>query len=129
MYWTYNQRTGQLRDPHGRLCPGRGYSGAGPYKNLPEAKRLRGAGPIPAGLYKIGAATASRGPLTLPLLPLGHDAAGRTNLRIHGDSAERPGAASTGCVILARALREAIHNSKIDQLLVVNEAEWLARLK
>ncbi|MDR1242308.1 MAG: DUF2778 domain-containing protein [Deltaproteobacteria bacterium] len=124
MYWTYNQRSGQLRDPQGRLCSGEGYSGAGPYKNLPEAERLRGAGPIPAGLYKIGAATGTRGPLTLPLLPLGHDAAGRTNLRIHGDSAKRPGEASTGCIILARAMREAICNSKSTELLVVNEPEW-----
>jgi hypothetical protein len=126
MYWTYNQRSGQLRDPQGRLCPGKGYSGAGPYKNLPEAEGLRGAGPIPAGLYKIGAATNTRGPLTLPLLPLGHGAAGRTNLRIHGDSAARPGEASTGCIILPRVLREAIRNSKTARLLVVNEAEWPA---
>jgi hypothetical protein len=124
MYWLYNQKTGQLRDPQGRLCPGRGYSGAGPRKNLPEAENIPNAGPIPKGAYAIGPATSSRGPLTLPLSPVGHNARGRTLFRIHGDSAKQPGEASAGCIILARPLREAINSGKTRLLLVVDEPEW-----
>jgi hypothetical protein len=124
MHWLYNQKTGQLRDPQGRLCPGRGYSGAGPYKNLPEAEGIANAGPIPRGAYAVGPATATRGPLTLPLAPLGHNALGRKLFRIHGDSVKQPGEASAGCIILNRALREAINSGKIKVLLVVAEPEW-----
>jgi hypothetical protein len=124
MHWLYNQKTGQLRDPQGRLCPSRGYSGSGPYKNLPEAEHIPGAGPIPRGAYAIGPATSTRGPLTLPLAPVGHNARGRTLFRIHGDSAKHPGEASSGCIILARPLRAAINSCPNKLLLVVAEAEW-----
>jgi hypothetical protein len=124
MCWLYNQRSGQIRDPQGRLCADRGYSGAEPYKNVPGAEALRNAGPIPKGTYAIEPAVTSRGPLTLPLLPVGHNACGRTDFRIHGDSRTRPGTASTGCIILPRSARELISSSKDRSLVVVDEAEW-----
>jgi hypothetical protein len=125
MCWLYNQRSGQLRDPQGILCAARGYSGAAPYKNVPEAEVLRDAGPIPKGAYAIAPAVTSRGPLTLPLLPVGHNACGRTDFRIHGDSRARPGQASTGCIILPRSVRENIDGSADRSLLVVDGTEWV----
>ena len=122
--WTYNQRTGQLRDPDGVLDGDRGYSGIRRYRNNPEAQGRRDEGPIPQGPYIIGNDVGTRGPRTLELNPDGHDALGRRLLRIHGDSRQRPGDASTGCIILNRRQRETIHNSRDRQLMVVDEPEW-----
>lgn len=55
----------------------------------------------------------------LPLIPMGHNANGRTVFFIHGDSVARPGTASQGCVILPHDLRARINASPDKTLQVV----------
>jgi hypothetical protein len=79
-------------------------------------------GPIPKGLYSIGTPrnTSNRGPYVLDLTPKGHNALGRSEFLIHGDSIKNPGKASEGCIILPKLVREKIANSGDKVLKVVN---------
>jgi hypothetical protein len=70
-------------------------------------------GPIPVGLYQIGAPqdTPEHGPYVLRLIPdAGNTMWGRAGFLIHGDEVAHIGEhlASRGCVILHRATREKI---------------------
>lgn len=92
-----------------------GYSGFGDWKNNPEAQKMKGLGPIPCGQYHIGAAydSPNTGPMTLPLEALpGTDTFGRGDFKIHGDSRIHPGAASHGCIILPRNVREWVNKGE-----------------
>lgn len=119
--WIYSQSSGILWDDRG-LQRAEGYSGHGRGKNTPKHEALKNVGPIPRGLYVIGDPYNSQnaGPFFLPLLPSGHDALGRTEFGIHGDSVSRPGEASRGCVILPPYVRRFIHESN-DRVLRVIE--------
>jgi hypothetical protein len=100
----------------------RGYSGLGRGKNNPDMQEAKGVGPIPQGKWKIGAHydSGNTGPFTIVLTPdLGTKTFGRSDFRIHGDSIKFPGAASHGCIILPRAMREKIAASRDTELLVV----------
>lgn len=131
--WIYNQRTGQLRAPDGRIAA-TGYSGAPGYVNDPASEALKGRGPIPKGRYRIGEPFTSRatGPHSIPLQPEGHDAHGRTAFQIHGDNARRPPRSSSrGCPIFGRGIREAITHSRAQGARafdVVDEPEWRTRM-
>lgn len=110
MPWMWSQGQGELRRPDGSLAA-RGYSGKGQWKNVPSAECLHDKGPIPKGLYFIGTAinTVTHGPFVLPLTPSPANTMwGRAGFLIHGDSIVDPGNASEGCIILPRAIREAI---------------------
>lgn len=115
----YSQSTGTLWDSEGQILE-KGYSGAGIGKNNPDRQAERNVGPIPRGLWVIGAPYNSRvvGPFALPLSPSGHDACKRTAFVIHGDSIQNPGTASTGCMIFSRPGREKIHDAG-DRILKV----------
>lgn len=91
----------------------KGYSGAGIGKNNASMEAERSVGPIPRGLWVIGAPYHSRavGPFALPLTPSGHNARERTAFVIHGDSIQNPGKASNGCMVFSRATREKIHEA------------------
>lgn len=107
----YGQRTGTLwlRKQSDDTIVGRGYSGKkGASRNNPQHEDKAGEGPIPKGVYRVGAAIHHRrlGPLAMPLWPVGHDARGRTGFYIHGDN--RDGDASTGCIIVDRKTRKLI---------------------
>lgn len=120
MVWTYHQSTGQL-ELDGKLVA-KGYSGAEPDgKNQAKMEMVRNVGPIPRGKYKIGKAyhSADKGPQVLPLTPDGHNALGRTDFRIHGDSIKHPGKASEGCIIVGRKVRDKIAASDDKVLEVV----------
>lgn len=106
---TYSQSTGILWDDSGVILD-RGYSGSCAAKNNPSRERERDLGPIPRGLYVIGAPynSGNVGKYALPLIPSGHNAHGRTHFLIHGDSVSEPGSASKGCMIFNRATREKI---------------------
>lgn len=124
--WLWSQSTGHLLRPGPTSLIGvaYGYSGNGEHKNNPLSEAIRTHGPIPCGLYLIGQPYPhpKLGPLTMNLDPIGHDACGRSAFRIHGDSAAHPGAASDGCIVLARTVREMIATSA-DRLLLVISAE------
>jgi hypothetical protein len=121
MPWTYSQSTGQLRH-NGRLIA-TGYSGAGHNaasgRNNPALQGVRDVGPIPQGLYAIGRPYrhARLGPHVMNLDPVGHDALGRTDFRIHGNNPTND--ASQGCIILNRPVRQRISRSGDGQLLVI----------
>lgn len=126
MAWRYHQRTGLLEkvdDVTGKAeHVGRGYSGRGDGLNNPALQHVREIGPIPRGLWTIGAPYDSPrvGPFTMPLTP--HDDTktfGREAFRIHGDNHHRDQSASRGCIVLGRVLREMIHESDDDALEVV----------
>lgn len=117
--FVYEQKTGRFYDPTGKLLA-TGYSGRGAAKNDPSREKERGIGPIPRGKWRIGLPYNSQkvGPFALPLTPVDHKAHGRTAFLIHGDSIKNPGTASSGCIILPRAVRNTIHASKVKDLIV-----------
>jgi hypothetical protein len=120
IHHTYSQSTGRWWNEKGELLSV-GYSGAGEGKNNPKAQSTQNVGPIPRGIYIIGAPYDSKnvGSFALPLVPSQHSALGRTNFLIHGDSLKAPGTASKGCIILPRTIRELIHNQNCRLLLVI----------
>jgi hypothetical protein len=121
MPWEYDQSSGQLR--HDGNLVGIGYSGAGLIRatgrNNPAMENLANQGPIPRGTWQIGQAVnhPTKGPNTMPLIPVGHDAHGRTGFLIHGNN--QTNNASEGCIILGPAIRQQIINSGDTVLNVV----------
>ncbi len=124
--WTYDQSTGELRRD-GALVS-RGYSGRGRGKNNPALQDVVGTGPIPRGRWRMMNvySSGSVGPFTITLWAEDgqpddrHAGTGRSAFRIHGDSIKAPGTASKGCIILPRAIREAMWRSG-DRLIEVVE--------
>lgn len=119
MPWYYSQSTGQLT--RNERVAGIGYAGAGGGRNNPRMENVRDVGPIPRGTYQISRPRNSerRGPHVMDLSPVGHNALGRTNFLIHGDSARHPGQASQGCIILPRLVRQQISGSGDNRLIVI----------
>lgn len=131
----YSQTTGEMRKfEAGQLLAlggsliGSGYAGAGDGKNNPAKERVRNVGPVPKGFWRIGLPYDSKvtGPFTIPLYKLDNrpgddvdDITGRSAFRIHGDSITRPGAASSGCIILTRDARVRVVDSRSEILWVV----------
>ena len=116
MGWKYSQSSGKLS--HNGSYMATGYSGAGTCKNVPNCEHKPNVGPIPRGAWRIGGYDGSKGPLTIDLEPVGHNAHGRTLFRIHGDSISNPGTASEGCIIMPRSVRQKIVKSA-DKILEV----------
>ena len=120
MSWVYYQRSGKLYLNDSPIAAG--YSGFGAGKNNPSAQEQVGVGPIPCGAYVIGDALAEdppHGPLVMRLSPYPETQTfGRSGFLVHGDSVESPGAASHGCIILPRPVRERIAGWP-DRLLMV----------
>jgi len=123
--WTWDQSAGRL-SRNGETW--NGYSGKGRGKNNPSLQGVQGVGPLPRGRWKIVGRYDSKsvGPCTLTLFAADepvpddvHEATGRSAFRIHGDSVRAPGTASKGCIILPRAVREAIWRSGDRDLEVV----------
>jgi Protein of unknown function (DUF2778) len=111
--WTYRQASGCI-EWNGAIL-GVGYSGALPLgRNNPQMQNVRMVGPIPQGAYLIGDLidSAVHGPFALPLTPdPANEMFGRAGFLIHGDSIDHPGAASEGCIIMSRNVRESIRDS------------------
>lgn len=118
--WQYRISTGVITG--NGLKVGVGYSGFGEDANKPESVGLKMKGPIPPGKYRIGPAYthAKLGPVCMNLDPLpGTDTLGRSAFRIHGDnSTPDPHDGSHGCIVLNRAIRQTINNSR-DRVLEV----------
>lgn len=124
--WVYSQRTGKLGHQalgDRTLTPfALGYSGHGEGLNNPALQHAPSVGPIPRGLWTIGSPydSSSTGPFTLRLHPEPDtDVFGRSAFRIHGDNRLGDRSASHGCIVLARIVREAIHESCDNDLEVV----------
>lgn len=119
MPWQYSQSTGLLARNGQEV--GVGYSGRANGRNKPMLESMGSVGPIPRGYYRIGPQRSHprKGPVTMSLTPDGHSALGRTRFLIHGDSINNPGDASEGCIVLNRAIRQAIAMSGDTELEVV----------
>lgn len=118
--WTFEQLTGRMLHYGAEVAVG--YAGADDGKNNPDMQDVQKVGPLPRGKYSIGAPcdTQTHGPYVLRLTPdADNDMCGRAGFLIHGDSTAHPGAASEGCIILARPIRERIWNSGDRDLEVV----------
>ena len=116
--WTYRQRTGELL--HDGAFEGSGYSGRANGRNNPNAQAVRDTGPVPEGLYAIGAAFdhPHLGPCVMLLYPEpGTNTFGRSAFYIHGDNARHD--ASHGCIILGPAIREKIAAGPDHKLTVI----------
>jgi Protein of unknown function (DUF2778) len=122
--WTYEQTSGELFNAAGELV-GTGYSGFDVGKNAPSWQDHHDVGPIPRGLYTIGAPfdvkiPGPHGPFVLPLEPdANNEMFGRSGFLCHGDSISHAGSASHGCIIQALPVRRAIAASGDNQLHVV----------
>ncbi len=119
MRWEYRQSTGNLK--FNGIQVATGYAGYGSGKNNPNMEAVKDIGPIPKVKYGIEAprTSARTGPYVLPLIPIGHNALGRTDFQIHGDSKSNRGNASNDCIIMDRSIRESIWNSHVRRLVVV----------
>lgn len=115
--WTYEQAEGVLF--HDGKYVGQGYSGHAEGKNNPAKEDAKSIGPIPRGKYVIGRSYKhpNLGPVVMNLDPVGHDALGRTDFRIHGDNLQ--GDASHGCIIMSRPIRKEVSESGDTELTVV----------
>jgi Protein of unknown function (DUF2778) len=109
MTWNYEQATGKLT--HNTVFVATGYSGSGAGRNNTAMEAIRNIGPIPRGKYSIGVPynTQTHGPHVMALLPVGHNALGRSEFLIHGDN--RSHTASQGCIILGPQIRHRISGS------------------
>lgn len=121
----YEQATGRMlvKEDGGYDTLGVGYSGSLSKggKNDPAKQCEKRIGPIPRGLYTIGAPGLGPSPYSLRLTPdPGNDMCGRRGFLIHGDSVSHPGDASDGCIILSRPEREAIVKTGLKLLFVTD---------
>lgn len=126
MSWSWSQSTGELR--RNGAVVSRGYSGKGRGKNNPALQNVPGIGPIPRGRWRMVRVydSANVGPFAIELHAVDatpgddrHDETGRGAFRIHGDSIRAPGTASKGCIILPRAVREAMWRSGDREIEVI----------
>ncbi len=107
MTWTYSQSRTELSQ--NGVDVGKGYSGTGVGRNNPSMQGVQNVGPIPQGVYKIGAPqdTPKHGPYVMRLTPeVGTITFHRAGFLIHGDNRRHD--ASHGCIILDRTLRHRI---------------------
>jgi hypothetical protein len=118
--FVYAQKTGKFSLAGKELATG--YSGKGDGKNNPDQEGVRNVGPIPAGNYRLSKPREYKGMKNcFDVTPEGHNALGRTEFLIHGDSKKNPGTASEGCIILEPGIRQQIAESGITRLRVVKE--------
>lgn len=109
--WTYQISTGKMSRNGATFT---GYSGAPEYKNKADAVSIVASGPIPPGDWSMTDMRLSKntGPYSIVLEPSpATNVYGRSAFRIHGDSAEHPGQASHGCIIMPRDARLSIWKS------------------
>ncbi len=120
--YVYEQATGRLsRD--GKVI-GQGYSGFGAGLNDPASQEIPNVGPIPCGLWQVGAPidTAEHGPYVLRLTPdPATETFGRSGFLLHGDEIEHAGEhlASHGCIVMGRPARVLLWTSGDHALTVI----------
>ena len=105
--FVFEQSSGRLLSPEG-VCLGTGYAGNGSGCNNPDAEDQHGVGPLPRGVYTLGAPYHNEhtGRVTLNLDPLpGNEMFGRSLFRLHGDNSLLNRTASDGCIIMPLGVR------------------------
>lgn len=103
----------------GKVYPG-SYSGHGEGLNNPAMESVHGVGRLPRGRYKIDVWHDEHhlGKCVAHLIPVGHDAHGRTALFWHGDNAQMNHTASDGCVVSPYDVRDTARKSGDTDFLV-----------
>lgn len=122
MTWTYSQSKGTMTTQGGAVLA-TGYAGAPGHVNNAADERLRNLGPLPCGIYTIGAPyhDSKTGIYTLSLTPDPSSGMfGRSEFKIHGDNPRMNQSASEGCIVLPHYARAAIWNSNDHVLSVVS---------
>lgn len=89
-----------------------GYAGRDAGKDNPAMQDRANVGPLPRGTYTVSLEPFVHdrcGQYCLRLTPdPANEMFGRSGFLIHGDSIERPGTASHGCIVVPRGARQAI---------------------
>jgi hypothetical protein len=121
-HWTWDQSAGLMLDPNGKRFAG-GYSGRGEGLNNSAMQHVVATGPIPQGMWIIGALEpkskrTGRNISRLEPMP-GTNTFGRSAFQIHGDNGKGNRTASSGCIIIAPQQRIPMINSPINLLKVV----------
>ena len=125
--WTYEQSTGKLYDPYGDLVA-TGYAGGNCGKN-PEGinnhamQNVKMIGPLPCGLYRMTDVVlkSQLGPFAIRLIPDSkNEMFGRSGFFCHGDKFPSL-AASEGCIIMPRGIRELMWKSECHDIRVVEK--------
>lgn len=123
--WTFKQKSGELLHNGGHVAFGYagGNCGKNPEgKNSPEHQSVSKVGPLPQGDYTFGAPVLQShlGPFAIPLVPSpSNEMFGRSDFYCHGDTTPS-GNASEGCIIMPRAVRNAMAASPDQELEVVS---------
>ncbi len=117
--WIYHQSTGELYLDSS--FEGTGYSGHGAGLNDPTQEAVPDVGPIPAGAWTIGTFgdNPPLGPVSARLSPNGFDPHGRSGFFMHGDNSRMNHTGSDGCIVMGRAIRQAVADSGDTDLTVV----------
>ena len=99
---TYHQASGVIETPDG-VTVAFGWAGNGEGKNNPAMQDKRGIGPLPQGLYVVGAWEnhPRLGKMVAPLHQIDGETFGRDDFFIHGPSVDPShyGQESMGCIV------------------------------
>lgn len=112
----------------GKILPGEG-------RNIPNMQEVHDIGPLPRGIYTIGAPYdhPKLGPITFDLAPdAGVKLYGRSLFRIHPDGKVNPGTHSHGCICASHSARiyiAAAREGKVDKVLGLHEPFFDNRLE
>lgn len=130
MSWKFVIKKGLIYDPTGKCVWDKAYAGGNEGKN-PEGVNnplmcsVHNIGPLPPGIYYFDQLVMQHpklGPYVILLRPDAKTVLfGRSDFRCHGDRTDPKlvHAASEGCIIVPRFIREAMWQSEDHQILVV----------
>lgn len=126
MIYTYEQCSGKLFDGSGEFI-GVGYAGGNCGKNPegvnnPAMQEMRSVGPLPQGLYSLGAVVEGShlGVFAIPLMPdPANEMFGRSAFYCHGDNKLGNQSASEGCIIMPPSIRRMIYAGIDSKIRVV----------
>jgi hypothetical protein len=105
----------------------KGYSGKSDGKNSVEMMDVKNVGPTPYGVYTVTDRKSKRGNQNYLVLEeakpeiMGKIGRESGTFQAHGDNTEKPGTASTGCIILDPITS---HNIPIGSVIVVKNSKW-----
>jgi hypothetical protein len=119
--WTQEQSSGHLISPEGEVYA-MGYSGHGAGVDNPADQNIPNVGPVPVGLYTIGAPVNGThlGDGAMPLTPDPTNVMfGRSGFWMHQDNVKHDESASEGCIVQILAVLQAVAASSDKRLQVV----------